>query len=74
MGASFTFSVVTAIDERYDVEVGYYFMRLKLTKDLETEINNLFAIGDGAGVTHGLIQASVSGVVAAREVGKRTTK
>jgi uncharacterized FAD-dependent dehydrogenase len=43
-------------------------MKLKLSPCLETEVQNLFAIGDGAGVTRGLIQASISGVVAAREV------
>ena len=36
---------------------------------LETEgVKNLFAIGDGAGVTRGLIQASASGVHAARTI------
>jgi hypothetical protein len=55
----------------YGVEVKYYSMRLKLTQHLETEIKNLFAVGDGAGVTRGLIQASISGVVAAREIEKR---
>ena len=39
-----------------------------LTQNLETEIPNLFAIGDGAGVSRGLIQAAASGVVAAREI------
>ncbi|OPZ58521.1 MAG: hypothetical protein BWY87_01416 [Deltaproteobacteria bacterium ADurb.Bin510] len=29
---------------------------------------NLFAAGDGAGVTRGLIQASLSGVIAARAI------
>ncbi len=55
----------------YGVEVKYYSLRLKLTQQLETEIRNLFAVGDGAGVTRGLIQASISGVVAAREAIKR---
>jgi uncharacterized FAD-dependent dehydrogenase len=55
----------------YGVEVKFYSMKLKLTPSLETEVKNLFAIGDGAGVTRGLIQASISGVVAAREVLKR---
>ena len=55
----------------YGVEVKFYSMRLKLTPSLETEVKNLFAVGDGAGVTRGLIQASISGVVAAREVMKR---
>jgi uncharacterized FAD-dependent dehydrogenase len=57
----------------YGVEVKYYSMRLKLTQHLETEIKNLYAVGDGAGVTRGLIQASISGVVAAREVMNRKT-
>jgi uncharacterized FAD-dependent dehydrogenase len=52
----------------YGVEVKFYSMKLKLTSSLETEMKNLFAAGDGAGVTRGLIQASISGVVAAREV------
>lgn len=55
----------------YGVEVKFYSMRLDLTKQLETEIKNLFAAGDGAGVTRGIVQASVSGVMAAREIGKR---
>jgi uncharacterized FAD-dependent dehydrogenase len=55
----------------YGVEVKFYSMKLKLTSALETEVKNLFAVGDGAGVTRGLIQASISGVVAAREVLKR---
>jgi uncharacterized FAD-dependent dehydrogenase len=55
----------------YGVEAKFYSMRIKLTNSFETEINNLFAIGDGAGLTRGLIQASVSGVVAAREVLRR---
>ena len=36
-----------------------------------TEIKNLFAVGDGAGVSRGLIQASASGIIAAREILKR---
>jgi uncharacterized protein len=57
----------------YCVEVKFYSVKLKLTPALETEVRNLFAVGDGAGVTRGLIQASISGVVAAREVLKRHT-
>ena len=57
----------------YGVEVKFYSMLPKLRESLETEIDNLFAVGDGAGVSRGLIQASVSGVIAAREIGKRLT-
>ncbi len=55
----------------YGVEAKFYSVRIKLTDNFETKIRNLFAIGDGAGLTRGLIQASVSGVVAAREVLQR---
>ncbi len=55
----------------YGVEVKFYSMQLKLSNNLETEIENLFAIGDGAGVSRGLVQASVSGVLAAREILRR---
>ena len=55
----------------YGAEVKFYSSRLELTDSLETEITNLFAIGDGAGVSRGLIQAAASGVVAAREIAKR---
>jgi len=55
----------------YGVEVKFYSSKLELSNALETKIQDLFAVGDGAGVTRGLIQASVSGVVAAKEIEKR---
>jgi uncharacterized FAD-dependent dehydrogenase len=55
----------------YGVEVKFYSSRLQLSNSLETRIHNLFTIGDGAGVTRGLVQASASGVVVAREILKR---
>ncbi|MBI4216518.1 MAG: FAD-dependent oxidoreductase [Chloroflexi bacterium] len=55
----------------YGVEVKFYSSRLELTPTLETQVPNVFAAGDGAGVTRGLIQASASGVVAAREILQR---
>jgi uncharacterized FAD-dependent dehydrogenase len=55
----------------YGVEVKFYSCRLQLSPTLETEVNNMFAIGDGAGVSRGLVQASASGVVAAREILRR---
>lgn len=55
----------------YGVEVKFYSFRIELNSRLETKIKNLFAVGDGAGVTRGLVQASASGVIAAREILKR---
>jgi hypothetical protein len=50
----------------YGVEVKFYSLKLALSKDLETNIRGLYAAGDGAGVTRGVIQASASGIWAAR--------
>lgn len=55
----------------YGVEVKFYSLRLRLTPQLETECHNLFAAGDGAGITRGIVQAAVSGVVAARAIAER---
>ena len=56
----------------YGVEVKFYSCRPQLSSSLETEVSNMFATGDGAGVSRGLIQASASGVVAAREILRRS--
>lgn len=55
----------------YGVEVKFYSARLELDGKLETKIHNLFACGDGAGITRGLSQASASGVHVARQIGER---
>jgi uncharacterized FAD-dependent dehydrogenase len=56
----------------YGVEVKFYSLRPQLSSVLETEVHNLFGTGDGAGVSRGLSLASASGVVAAREILRRT--
>lgn len=50
----------------YGVEVKFYSSRVEVGPDLMTQVAGLYAIGDGAGVTRGLVQSSASGVVAAR--------
>ena len=55
----------------YGVEVKFYSSHLQLNNVLESKIKNMFTIGDGAGVTRGLIQASASGIIVAREILKR---
>jgi uncharacterized FAD-dependent dehydrogenase len=56
----------------YGVEVKFYSCRPQLSASLETQVSNMFAAGDGAGISRGLIQASASGVVVAREILKRS--
>jgi len=58
----------------YGVEVKFYTNRVKISPTLETDIQNLFLIGDGAGITRGLMQASISGMLAANEILKRIRK
>jgi uncharacterized FAD-dependent dehydrogenase len=58
----------------YGAEVKFYSSQLELSPCLETEIANMFAAGDGAGVSRGLIQASACGVVVAREILRRLNK
>lgn len=52
----------------YGIEAKFYSARPQLNNNLKTCIEGLWASGDGAGVTRGLIQASVSGVIAARDI------
>jgi len=58
----------------YGVEVKLYSNRIHVSQDLETDVTNLFAIGDGAGITRGLLQASASGILAARAIASRIGK
>jgi uncharacterized FAD-dependent dehydrogenase len=58
----------------YGAEVKFYSSQLELNSCLETQITNMFAAGDGAGISRGLIQASACGVVVAREILKRLGK
>lgn len=58
----------------YGIEVKFYSCRPQLSPCLETEVKNLFAVGDGTGVSRGLVQASAAGLVAAVEILKRLGK
>ncbi|HOF95497.1 MAG TPA: FAD-dependent oxidoreductase, partial [Clostridia bacterium] len=55
----------------YGVEVKFYSSKLQVSSSFETEIPGLYAIGDGAGITRGLMQASVTGIVVARDIAKK---
>ncbi|MDR3321128.1 MAG: FAD-dependent oxidoreductase, partial [Synergistaceae bacterium] len=52
----------------YGVEVKFFSLKLELDSSLSTRIPGLWAAGDGAGVTRGVIQASASGIWAARSI------
>ncbi len=52
----------------YGCEVKFYSSKLEVNNQFETKINNLYTIGDGAGITRGLMQASVTGIIVARDI------
>ncbi len=58
----------------YGVEAKFYSLRLALGPHLETSVRNLFVVGDGAGVSRGLVQASASGMLVGREIARRLSQ
>jgi uncharacterized protein len=50
----------------YGVEVKFYSNRLVVDDHFQTSVKNLYALGDGAGLTRGLIQSSMNGVCMGR--------
>ncbi len=52
----------------YAPEIKLYAMRLELDKNLKTKIDGLYAAGDGAGVSRGIVGAAATGIVAARHI------
>jgi uncharacterized FAD-dependent dehydrogenase len=46
----------------YGVEVKFYSNKVVVDRNFETSIKGLYAIGDGAGITRGLQQASANGI------------
>jgi len=58
----------------YAPEIKFHALRATVSHEMETGISNLFAAGDGAGVSRGIVGASVTGLIAARAVLKKFGK
>ncbi len=52
----------------YGVEVKFYSNIINAGPDFQTAIRGLYVAGDGAGITRGLLQASINGVLIGREL------
>lgn len=52
----------------YGVEVKFYSSKVNVDERFRTCVPGLYAIGDGAGITRGLMQASVTGICVARDI------
>ncbi len=52
----------------YSPEIKFYSNRVAMDEHLNTNIQNLYCIGDGAGVTRGIAQSAANGIQCAREI------
>lgn len=52
----------------YGAEMKFYSNKLALENNFETSVSGLYAVGDGCGLTRGLMMASASGVQLARTI------
>ena len=52
----------------YGVEVKFYSSKVRVDNRFRTNIDGFYTIGDGAGLTRGLMQSSVTGIVVARDI------
>lgn len=52
----------------YGVEVKFYSSKVLVDNEFKTNVDGLYCIGDGAGVTRGLMQASATGLSVAETI------
>ncbi|ODS37505.1 MAG: FAD-dependent oxidoreductase [Candidatus Altiarchaeales archaeon WOR_SM1_79] len=52
----------------YAPEIKFYATQLQVDENMETTIKNLFAAGDGAGLSRGIITAAATGILAGRGI------
>jgi len=52
----------------YAPEIKFYAMRITVDRNMETTVKNLFAAGDGAGLSRDIVNAAATGILAARGV------
>ena len=52
----------------YAPEIKFYAMRIKVDGNMETTVKNLFAAGDGSGLSRDIVNAASTGILAARGV------
>lgn len=52
----------------YAPELTSYPKKVETNKHLETKIQGLYVAGDGAGISHGIVQSAASGILVARSI------
>ncbi len=55
----------------YAPEIKFYSLKIKVSSEMETNISGIYVIGDGAGISRGIVGAAVTGLIAAESIGRR---
>lgn len=55
----------------YAPEIKFYSIKARASRELETNLKNIFVAGDGVGLSRGMNVAAATGVIAARSILKR---
>ncbi|AEA48010.1 NAD(P)/FAD-dependent oxidoreductase [Archaeoglobus veneficus] len=55
----------------YAPEIKFYSLKLEVNSEMETNVKDIYAIGDGAGISRGIVGAAVTGLIAAESILKK---
>ena len=55
----------------YAPEIKFYSLKLIVNSEMETNLQGIYAIGDGAGISRGIVGAAVTGLIAAESILKK---
>jgi len=56
----------------YAPEIKFYSMQVLVNTNMESSVKNLFAAGDGAGLSRDIVNAAATGIIAGRGILKKT--
>ncbi len=56
----------------YAPEIKFYANHLRVDENLQTSIPNLYAAGDGAGLSHDIVNAAATGILAGRSIREKS--
>lgn len=54
----------------YAPEIKFYSLKLKVDQGMRTNISYVYTIGDGAGISRGIVGAAVTGLIAGEDINK----
>lgn len=55
----------------YAPEIKFYSMRFEVSDGLETDMDNFYVAGDGAGLSRGIVASAATGMIAARAIAEK---